>query len=218
LIIKRAISKYGKENFKKEILQICESKKELNFAEKFWIWHYNSMVPIGYNIADGGQGGNLGEIVNKKLRGMQKPQSMKEKTRQRQTGKNNSFYGKKHSKSYLEKMKLCKNGNKNGMYGNGYLLLGNKNGMYKKTVYSIWFEKYGQKIADEKLVQMKIKQKQKRLDRMTAIYGEIITIKKECFQCGKTVTVKEHKLKVKEKYFCSIRCARVYSNACKRVK
>lgn len=63
----KAINKYGKENFKKEILQECNSKNELNECEKHWIKKLKSTNPnIGYNIVDGGQGGNLGEYANLK--------------------------------------------------------------------------------------------------------------------------------------------------------
>lgn len=58
VIIRRAILKYGKENFKKEILEECEFEKELNEKEKFWIKELNSIVPNGYNITPGGEGGD----------------------------------------------------------------------------------------------------------------------------------------------------------------
>ncbi|MFM2010794.1 MAG: Acinetobacter phage Ac42 [Bacteroidota bacterium] len=65
--LRRAIKKYGSENFKKDILESCSSKEELNSKEKFWIKELNSTNPdIGYNLVDGGQGGNLGEYANKK--------------------------------------------------------------------------------------------------------------------------------------------------------
>ena len=34
---KKAVSEFGKENFKKEILEICDSYTTLNEAEKKWI-------------------------------------------------------------------------------------------------------------------------------------------------------------------------------------
>lgn len=56
--ITQAIKKYGKANFKKEILQECQNKHELNEAEKYWINEYKSKDNnIGYNILDGGYGG-----------------------------------------------------------------------------------------------------------------------------------------------------------------
>lgn len=58
LLIKRAIVKYGIENFSKEILVECNSNEELNEKEKYWIKYYNSIRPIGYNISEGGDGGD----------------------------------------------------------------------------------------------------------------------------------------------------------------
>lgn len=60
LLINRALLKYGKENFKKEIIEICNSKKEINNREKYWIYFYNSTnIKIGYNITKGGNGGDI---------------------------------------------------------------------------------------------------------------------------------------------------------------
>ena len=58
-ILQSAFIKYGIDNFKKEIIEECESKEEMNEKEIFWINHYNSTDrKIGYNIALGGQGGD----------------------------------------------------------------------------------------------------------------------------------------------------------------
>lgn len=67
-VIIKALKKYGKENFNKEILIECKSKEELNQQEIFWISFYDSTNrKKGYNISTGGNGGNLGHLVNKKL-------------------------------------------------------------------------------------------------------------------------------------------------------
>lgn len=59
-LIKRAIIKYGKENFVKEIIEFCDTISELNVREIFWINELKSRDPkIGYNIAKGGDGGDL---------------------------------------------------------------------------------------------------------------------------------------------------------------
>ena len=58
LLIKRAIEKYGKNNFIKEIIDECESNDELCDKEKLWINKYNSITPNGYNISNGGDGGD----------------------------------------------------------------------------------------------------------------------------------------------------------------
>ena len=56
-LLKRAIEKYGKENFIKEIVEVCSTKTELNKREKYWIKETKAQE-IGYNIAEGGNGGN----------------------------------------------------------------------------------------------------------------------------------------------------------------
>jgi len=59
-LIKRAIAKYGIENFTREILYECSSEEEMNEKEKFYIEKLGSLVPIGYNIQSGGEGGDNG--------------------------------------------------------------------------------------------------------------------------------------------------------------
>lgn len=52
-LIAHAIQTYGKEHFQ---LTILESQIEnYNAREKYWIKYYNSQVPNGYNILDGGE-------------------------------------------------------------------------------------------------------------------------------------------------------------------
>ena len=65
IFIRRAISKYGIDNFSKEIIQFCDSLDELNEMEKHWIKKLNSRNPvIGYNISEGGEGFNLKNLPN----------------------------------------------------------------------------------------------------------------------------------------------------------
>lgn len=55
--LKRAISKYGKENFSKKILFECSSEKEMNEKEIEIINHNIISDTMYYNLAYGGQGG-----------------------------------------------------------------------------------------------------------------------------------------------------------------
>lgn len=90
----RAYRKYGFENFEKEILYSrIQYKETVDAMERFAIAKERSIGKAEYNIADGGQGGNLGEEVNKKLR-----------------GKNNPFYGKHHSEETRMKLSEAKKG------------------------------------------------------------------------------------------------------------
>ena len=54
--INRSIKKYGKKNFKKEILELCNNDKQLKKQEIHWIQKLNTKAPNGYNLTDGGDG------------------------------------------------------------------------------------------------------------------------------------------------------------------
>lgn len=54
-----AIKKYGKENFKKEILESCSDVDHMREREIYWIEFYNATnKDIAYNIQQGGDGGD----------------------------------------------------------------------------------------------------------------------------------------------------------------
>lgn len=55
--IKRAILKYGKNNFTKEIIDTSDSYEELSIKEKYWISFYKKSQTL-YNLTDGGDGGD----------------------------------------------------------------------------------------------------------------------------------------------------------------
>jgi group I intron endonuclease len=58
-LLKQAIKKYGKCNFKKETIEECYDENTLNLKEKYWISELKSQTRrIGYNVADGGYGGD----------------------------------------------------------------------------------------------------------------------------------------------------------------
>lgn len=56
--LRDAIKKYGVENFKLEVLIICFDEDRYIY-EKQYIKKYNSQVPNGYNILEGGEGGGF---------------------------------------------------------------------------------------------------------------------------------------------------------------
>lgn len=118
--ILQAVKKYGKENFKKEILEWfdwkCEAlNREAEIVNKEFIECNNT-----YNIKLGGEqalyfseetklkfGKHRKGVSswNKGLKGNNNPQS----------GYNHPMYNKKHTEKSLEKMKLCKTGYLNPM-------------------------------------------------------------------------------------------------------
>ena len=90
-IIKRAIKKYGKENFKKEILEICTTKQEMDEKEKFWIKKLNS-IKNGYNISEGGDG----------CLGCKQSDETKQKRREKNIGEKNPMFGVRLSEETLQ--------------------------------------------------------------------------------------------------------------------
>ena len=91
LHLTRAIKKYGKENFKKEILEYCKSINELQEREVFWIDKLNPH----YNISKGGYGNaNPSDETRKKL---SKASSGKNNAMYGMVGKLNPFFGQTHS-------------------------------------------------------------------------------------------------------------------------
>ena len=102
-ILKQAIQKYGKENFRKTILEICSTKDELNNKEKYWIKHFDACnSDLFYNIAEGGDGGNtfmyLPTEEQNRIRQIQSQYS---------SGENNPMYGKHHSQNTKEKIRIA---------------------------------------------------------------------------------------------------------------
>ena len=96
VFIKRAIKKYGIENFKKEILEHCSSRKQLNEREIYWIQKLNSKVPNGYNITDDGEGfkGKHTDETKRKI----------SKNHADFSGKNHPMFGKHISEEHKRKL------------------------------------------------------------------------------------------------------------------
>ena len=102
LLIKRAIAKYGVENFIKEIIDTAETIQELNQKEQYWIQQYNSCDnTIGYNISRGGDGGDV--FSN---------HPNKEQIRKNcsHTGETNGMFGRKHRPESRAKISKSKKG------------------------------------------------------------------------------------------------------------
>jgi group I intron endonuclease len=104
--IQKALNKYGSESFNITIIDHGNSREDLKEKEIHWISFYNSKVPNGYNITNGGEGfsgshtkeskeknrqAHLGKKVSEEtLQKMRKPHGpMSEETKQKHRGSNN---------------------------------------------------------------------------------------------------------------------------------
>lgn len=121
LILNKSIKKYGKENFKKEIIEKCQSDNELNIKEKYWIEFYESYKKeIGYNLTLGGTGGNTildsekRKKVNEKIKEKNSLLSKEERSKKFGSRKNSHFH---HSDTTKTKISSKNSGKNNGMFG-----------------------------------------------------------------------------------------------------
>lgn len=142
MAITDAYKKYGKSNFDYE--KICTNitnKTTLNYLERFWIKVMDCRAPNGYNLEEGGSTkGLISDITRIKLRdanlGKVVSIDVRNKIRDSMLGKQNPFYGKKHtaetlkkigsasigrkktfSKDARNKISMANKGVNNGMYG-----------------------------------------------------------------------------------------------------
>ena len=90
VILKRAIEKYGVENFKKTILATAATEEVLNDLEIYWVKHYRNLYGKKlYNLTDGGTGGNTciylpKEVVSKTRSGWFQKMTPEEQERLKQ--------------------------------------------------------------------------------------------------------------------------------------
>lgn len=122
-LIISAIKKYGKKNFKKEIIEYCVDEKHLDEREIFWIKELNATNrKIAYNICEGGntyrtmKGENnpwFGKKHSEKTKALIKEKrkfqkmSDEEKERLRNLWKSDKNPGKNKSKETIEKIKIA---------------------------------------------------------------------------------------------------------------
>jgi group I intron endonuclease len=121
----KAIAKYGKDNFKIELLTSCISQEELNEKELFYTNELNTWSPNGYNLRAGEGRGSMSDETKAKIatantgmkrtpearqnmseahKGKVLPPEQRKKISDANKGENNHFYGKTHTQEELDKM------------------------------------------------------------------------------------------------------------------
>lgn len=101
ILLNKAIKKYGEQFFVKEILEYCSSKEELNEKEKFWIEKLKAKE-LGYNVADGGSGGNTyTEETKTRVSNLLKNKFVSQETRQKMSQSRRGFTHTEESKKKM---------------------------------------------------------------------------------------------------------------------
>jgi group I intron endonuclease len=181
-LIKRAINKYGKENFKREILSVCRNQPELDELEVYWIKKLESYKRnIGYNIAIAYFGGDT--FTNNPNK-----EEIRKKMSKATSGKNNGMYNHVYTEITLKRMsesaknkppmtdetkKKLSESLKNRKFTEEHKsnlsksLIGHagakneKNVWYGKSILDIWIEKYGVEYATERWEKRREKKREK---------------------------------------------------------
>ena len=141
--LKNAFIKYGFKNFEFKLICICFDE-DLDKFEIDYIKHYNSLVPNGYNLKQGGLGGGkhnqeTKDKISKALKGRTymyadgytNPNIGKRHSEETKTKLRIAHYGKKFSKDRIQNMKDI--GNKRVLQ---YDLNGNIVNIYKSCKYA----------------------------------------------------------------------------------
>ncbi len=184
-IIIDSIKKYGKENFKRKILEQFETKEQAFNAQEKYINKYNTLVPNGYNISPSGGTWNNGKHSQEtkqkiSLALLNMTSKWKDEIRKRRLGT-------KHKKDTILKMK-------NRLFSEEHR---------KKISFAnarrIWTEESKQKMSNSKkgqkhseITKNKISESHKGLKQSNE------TIKKRVNKIKGIKLSKEHKLKIKE--------------------
>jgi group I intron endonuclease len=114
-LLRYSINKYGEDKHITGILEFC-NKNEVYQREKYWIKKKNTIVPVGYNLTRGGDGGNtyillseedkkkFKEQCSKQNRGRSFSEEHKKKISDSKKGKASPNKGVKFSDETKQKM------------------------------------------------------------------------------------------------------------------
>ena len=156
-LLKQAIQKYGRENFKKEILCKCESLKDLIIKEGFWIKSLRSnQKRIGYNISSNYFGGDtFSSNPDKEITRLKMSKSS--------SGENNPMYKKSVYECWIERYgKEKADVLKNSL---SEKISESMKGKNKKNLYDRWKERFGEIYASIKSKNLATKRRNNALKK-----------------------------------------------------
>lgn len=119
----KALRKYSENNFTWEIVTTCNTKKELNTLEIYYIEYFDT-YNNGYNLTIGGNGNTglkMSKETKQKMSDAGKGRTVSSETKQKlsaiRKGKDNPMYGKHHTPETKQQMSIKRKGENNPMYG-----------------------------------------------------------------------------------------------------
>jgi group I intron endonuclease len=117
-LLNKAINKYGIDAFEIQVVASAKTIPDLKELEKQLIVQYQTKVPNGYNLTDGGDGltGYRHTEENKRRNGDAKRGTVfsdetKQKMKDAHLGENNHFYGKSYSEETKQRISETKKAN-----------------------------------------------------------------------------------------------------------
>lgn len=125
---KRKSQRYNKyftaalNKYKFSWVKIFVSTLELDIWEKFYIKHYNTLYPNGYNFDEGGQKNRImSEATKQKISEGNRGKILSEETKKKMSGskkgENNPFFGCFHTEESKQKISKSNNNKNNPFYG-----------------------------------------------------------------------------------------------------
>lgn len=98
VVLNQAIKKYGRDNFKREVIEIVSNDGDVNAREKYWILFYKSFErEIGYNRTTGGDGGALVGDSLESMRNSLKGKKLSPETKKKISDSHKGRHGKENN-------------------------------------------------------------------------------------------------------------------------
>jgi len=116
-VLRFAIRKYGKETVSMRLLDVTFSQEDADRVEDGYIMMFGTLHPLGYNMQRGGQIArqtNMCDLLrikySRRRMGIRPNDITRKKMSLSKLGKNNSFYGKRHTRLSKNRISLKKTG------------------------------------------------------------------------------------------------------------
>lgn len=108
-ILKYALQKYGKHNFRREWIMFCENAEEMDMAERMFVDETWILRSDTYNLCKGGEGGHTWSGCHPML-GKKHTESARKKISLSSSGEKNHNFGKKVSVETRNKISKARTG------------------------------------------------------------------------------------------------------------